>query len=687
MVGLQNNFFSGSRRLRFLKLIGAMVLAWALLFVVMRSVGQHYGINDDVTLRNLFMGQLGTRPDAHVLFIRQPLAGFLGFLANIWPDMNVYGLFLVFCHFMALVCLIQDGLAFVQRQIQPHTGHPVLAGLFGLLFLALLFIIEIREITFITFTSASSILVLAALLRCCTAIYLLNQGRFLGWHMMVVVVFLWVAFMLRASLTLYQLPLFIACPFYALALKRNQLSGVKTSLSGSPTEHPNIRQQFLGFMKRGVAFCLGLLILIGLIGMTQVLDRNNYQSPPWQTMQAFSRARSTLYDYYILYLPDYEVAQTAYEQIGLTAFDVDMIKAYDLAFVPQLTTQQLDALAELAKAQFDLVHPSTHRLSEAFSHLKNVLLSSNVKPYAILTAVFFALGLLVILIKMLLSSWPVKSISVSAAPQTFFSIIPKYWIFLLFWLMIHLFVLAAYLFIAWRFRLLDRIVFLLLYPLLIVQFLSMVVCLGDDLRKFTDQSRSRRRGLLVAACIGIACSIFAHLWLPGYKTRVVYERHKIAFFDRLNQLFEQDYPDDAVFLTSVFSVNALLPPFSLKWQTASVEERLIPIGGWSAHLPQLHQTMRQKGIDPQKGIQNLLDRPNTFYITYDPKNATAVLNALRRQNPEKKIEVVFLGHYEDEQFQGHLSLLNIYAFRFLPESGSEESRNLASFNCAKINII
>lgn len=267
-----------------------------------------YGINDDMTMRDIAAGAVSGTPDGHLVYIQYVLGKPLSLLFQAWKGVDWYALF-----FLSVIFLCY-GLVLYRFWVlwkEKATGK-----CFGL-FCAVTFFVVIYLRYFVNFqyTIAASITGGTAIFYYFTLDTEKKSGkRFRDYA--VVLTLLWLTCCIRVQVFLLAVPFAGIMFFYKKGLKTAEKAGIV------------------------------VLALLGLLGIF-VTEQNAYFSSDWKDFRRFNQARTDIFDYYGV--PPYDENQDFYQSIGMEECDVVNLERYNLYMIDGIEDRKLEQTAVYAK--------------------------------------------------------------------------------------------------------------------------------------------------------------------------------------------------------------------------------------------------------------------------------------------------------------------------------------------------
>lgn len=322
----------------------------------------YYDLNDDVLIKDILSGVYSGTPDGHTMQLLYPLGALLALLYR-GLSIPVFGAFLLFCQFGSIwavgyrsVVLVdegreaRDGVSLASGMRSAATGACL--GIKGvLLFAEALFWFAAMgsHLVYLQYTVTAGMLAGAAIFWVVTA---KGKERFRG------LLFYWLSFCLRPEMALLCLPLAGAGGLCIWGREKQIFS------------KENLRH-YLGLF---AALVIGMGVFYGL-------DVLAYSDPDWKDFRQFFDERTTLYDYHLDFVEQYDENREAYEETGVSRTLQEMLKNYNFGAADEIDTQMLSSLAMQAK-KTDAKEPVLSQVKKAIWRLAHEnWLSKNDLPW------------------------------------------------------------------------------------------------------------------------------------------------------------------------------------------------------------------------------------------------------------------------------------------------------------------
>lgn len=356
----------------------SLVMALILAGILAARFDFYYDLNDDVLIKDILSGVYSGTPDGHTMQLLYPLGALLALLYR-GLSIPVFGAFLLFCQFGSIWAVgyrsavlvdegraARDGAPFASGMRSAASGvHPAepavcsawnttaaRLGVKGvLLFAEALFWFAAMgsHLVYLQYTVTAGMLAGAAIFWVVTAE---GKERFRG------LLLYWLSFCLRPEMALLCLPLAGAGGLCIWGREKQIFS------------KENLRH-YLGLF---AALVIGMGVFYGL-------DVLAYSDPDWKDFRQFFDERTTLYDYHLDFVEQYDENQEAYEETGVSRTLQEMLKNYNFGAADEIDTQMLSSLAMQAK-KTDAKEPVLSQVKKAIWRLAHEnWLSKNDLPW------------------------------------------------------------------------------------------------------------------------------------------------------------------------------------------------------------------------------------------------------------------------------------------------------------------
>ena len=347
---------NNTRKGTFLNIILAAVLTAACVIVVRIFYVFTYGVIDDAFIQMVLSGAYTGVPDAHVVYIKYPLAWILKTLFTVMPGFNWHFHLLTGC-FVTSVFLVVFRICSNVRKV---LNKLLLSILFELLFVLCL----VKLYTTAHYSMCAGVLVGTAIFYFLTIKKDCSAGnRCLNY--IVCLLLLYLAYCLRARTVFMLLPLAFVAFLYQFF-----------------REKPAFRA------KNVIRWILFPILLFAGLAALELGNRTAYRSEEWKAFLTFNDARTTLYDFYGV--PPYEGNEEFYDSLGISKERVVMYKdGYYLEFTDGMEEDMLPQIADHAvKITYEKV-PFGERLLLTLKALPKNLAAKTYRPMSLIAAGLF----------------------------------------------------------------------------------------------------------------------------------------------------------------------------------------------------------------------------------------------------------------------------------------------------------
>lgn len=329
-----------------------------------------YGVIDDPFIATVLNGAYTGTPDAHVVYIKYPLAWLLTVLFRLIPGINWHFLLLTGCF---AVCVFS-----VSFRICSNVKRISLKLIFSALFMLLFWLCMAKMILTAHYSMCAATLAAAGIFHFATIRY--NASRLNQILNGAAAVFmLWVAYALRARTVFMLLPLAGILFLYKFF-----------------REKPAFR---LKNLLRWLAVPAALFIGLGAI---ELLHNSQYQSAQWKAFLSFNDARTTLYDFYGL--PEYTENRELYESLNISGAREYMYEKYYLELTDGVPEDALNRIADARVAEYAETMPFGKRV---LATLKALPANLVLKTYAPVNWICAASFIIIMLIALIMAKWRV----------------------------------------------------------------------------------------------------------------------------------------------------------------------------------------------------------------------------------------------------------------------------------------
>ena len=263
-----------------------------------------YQLHDDRYMMEFLAGKYLHRSDAHLIYIKYPLALIMQLFYNIWPGHDWYGTFLI-----AMQIMVIGILCWYMVRMQKKKVHKVFALM---IFYILFFLCWLTEVTNFTYTTVAAFIGAAIIV-----VFGLGKRK---WHEYILVLFLaFLCYNLRSDIFLMILP------FCGILWIYHFLSTKEKSL------------------------CAFLAVLACVIGGTMLVNGYAYGSTEWKEYTEYNKARTLYYDYYYEDITNYDKYKEVYDGVGIGATGCKVMEEYDLSLYDDVIYDNMEKIVAEGK--------------------------------------------------------------------------------------------------------------------------------------------------------------------------------------------------------------------------------------------------------------------------------------------------------------------------------------------------
>ena len=324
-----------------IRVIAILLFLTAVYFILYKSTGLYYAINDDMTMQTIASGSAMGTPDGHLVFISYTFGSVIAGLFRLVPGVDWYGLVFQGCLFLCCFLIVQRMFALTAGKANRLAGR--VTGLILVILLLAYFII------FFQFTVVAGVL-------CATAVFLLasSTGRLKLPELIGAWLLMQLGWMIRRKVMLMTLPLFALVLFFKIIA---QLQEGKNPTKGMTVWLERIRENRRQLLK---------ILLVAVIGTVSVVtirqfDKAAYSDPVWSKYNSYIHARSQIMDYYKW--PAYEGNEAFWESMGVSKEEHEvLINMYGI--LPDINEEKIAEIAEYARKLYLQKTGITDRISK-----------------------------------------------------------------------------------------------------------------------------------------------------------------------------------------------------------------------------------------------------------------------------------------------------------------------------------
>lgn len=317
-----------------------------------------FSTNDDKLMQDILSGSISGTPDSHAIFLNYTFSLLISYGYKMIPYINWYGVILVALIFVASVWILE----ILVRSFASVKEVIVCILLFTGLFIYFFY----SEIVGLQHMSTAGYLLSAALFLFAhdTQPIDFEKQRFLSRYGRIIFLVLF-AYFLRADAVIMFIPFYVIAFAYKIYTNKEQLRD---------------------YVK--LVCVLGLSIF--LFGTLHFFAYSNVE---WKSYKEFNQYRSKIYDTYGL--PDYDLNEDFYAEIGLSKEEFSGMNQNYLLFSINLDEKNMKEVYEFAKRQYLINNPIESRLEDSVANYRNYIVNNKY--------VIFYLLLLIALLNLLFS--------------------------------------------------------------------------------------------------------------------------------------------------------------------------------------------------------------------------------------------------------------------------------------------
>ncbi len=316
-----------------------------------------YGVNDDAFIGSVLIGKLTGSPDAHVVYIKYPLAAILTILFKIFPTVNWHFALLISC-FVICVFLVNFR---IFNNLKKLSNKIILSCIFMLCFWFCL----AKQITMIHYSMCAGVLVGTAIFYFLTIKYESTKLN-IALNYIVALLLLFTGYALRSRTVFMLMPLAIVAFIYKF-----------------------IKAKPIFTKKNIVRWIIFPIVLFIGIGGIEVLHNAQYKSDAWKDFLEFNDARTTIYDFYGL--PEYEANKKLYESVGVDKTRQYMYEQYYLEFLDGTSEDMLTKVANYQENKVDKNLPFGKRVVKTLKEFPKNIFAKKYQPISIFVIALFVL--------------------------------------------------------------------------------------------------------------------------------------------------------------------------------------------------------------------------------------------------------------------------------------------------------
>ena len=573
-----------------LNVLLAFILTALFFAVVIILYDFTYGVIDDPFIATVLNGAYTGSPDAHVVYMKYPLAWILTVLFTWIPSVNWHFFLLAGCF---VLCLFV-----VNFRIASNVEKIRYKVIFMILFMLLFWLCMAKMVLTVHYSMCAAVLAATGIFYFAT---IKDQSSKVNVALNYLAAFLmlWTAYAIRARTLFMLLPLAGAVFIYKFFCKKP------------------------AFQKGNVIRMLifPVILFVGLGGM-ELMHNAQYQSKEWQTFLVFNDARTTLYDFYGL--PEYEKNGDFYSSLNISEAREYMYEKYYLEFQDGVPEDALSQIADHRVAEYAETMPAGKRIAET---LKALPVNLTLKTYAPVNWICAASFIIILLAALFRKKWRVAAAVILGVVT---SLIPWLW-------MIYMGKPTSRVTMGiWAADLLFAAALLIDNAEEIGEFLSM---------KATAFSRSMRMVFPVIGAVILAFALAAGC-AGGYaKVKKTVEGSLTSGTVRSALEDWCESRPENLYICESEIVNGL--GFNVHKVDNSLQNLYWP-GGWTAKMAQSREIWNRFGIDDiEKGI---IENQKVYLIAFQDTDISYWLDFYREAYPDAAMETIETIDIEETPF-------------------------------------
>ena len=532
-----------------------------------------YGVIDDPFITSVLNGAYTGTPDAHVVYIKYPLAWIFATLYKLIPAVNWHFLYLTGC-FAACIFAVNYRICSNVRKIQNKI-------IFCLLFMLLFWLCMAKMILTAHYSMCAATLAAAGLFCYGTIRPESSKGTWIlnGFF---VLLLLWNAYALRARTLFMLLPLGGVLFLYQLFREKPYFSA----------------KNIIRWLSIPVIMFVGL-------GAIELVHNSQYKDPAWQEFLTFNDARTTLYDFYGL--PEYEKNKDFYQSLNISEAREYMYEKYYLEFQDNVEEDALTKIADYRVQEYKQEMPTGERIIKT---LKALIPNLTLKTYLPVSWICGAAFLIMLLIALIMAKWRVV---ITLILGIFASLVPWLW-------MIYMGKPTSRVTMGiWAADLL---------------FLAAVLISNSDLiRTWAEEKKTKKTGAIGSVLCYILAVVFAAFLVFGIVRdygKITANQNKTISSGRVRSSLEdycESHPENLYICESEI-VNGL--GFDVRRVDNSLQNLYWP-GGWTAKMAQSKEIWDRFGIrDIEKAVA---EDDHVFIVAFEDTDMTYWTDFYQEQYP------------------------------------------------------
>ena len=535
-----------------------------------------YGVIDDAFIATVLNGAWTGTPDAHVVYIKYPLAFLLKSLFQILPGIQWHFLLLEGCF---AVCVFT-----VNYRICSHVKKIVYKILFCILFLLLFWLCMAKMILTAHYSMCAATLTAAGIFCFATIPGSASRKTFIL-NGAAILFMLWTAYAIRARTLFMLLPLAGVVFLYKFFGNR-----------------PYFRKQnILRWLS------IPVILFIGLGGL-ELMHNAQYKSEDWQAFLRFNDARTTLYDFYGL--PEFEENRELYESLGISEAREYMYEKYYLELTDGTEEDFLPAIADAAVEEFAQIMPFGKRLAATLRALPYNLTLKTYSPVNWICGISF---IIIMLIAAVMRKWRIFLTVLGGAAL---SLVPWIW-------MIYM-------------KKPTSRVTMGIWAADILFLLAVLVDNSEEIGRWFEKKGKKKKAAGILGCV--AAAVFSAALIAGIAAgygKIMKNQNKAIHSGQIRSALEEwcEQRPDNLYICESDLLNGL--GFDLQ-EIDNNRQNLIWPGGWPAQMPLMQEIWTSFGFqDVEKAIA---ENENVYIIAFTETDMSYLLRFYREQFPDIRLE-------------------------------------------------
>lgn len=303
-----------------------MTMSVFIAYLLYRSIGFYYSINDDITMQQLTSGYYTGMPDGHLAkFVYYVYGAVIARLFNVVPEIDWYGGILIGLSFLCYSLIICRTFRLTET-----STHKIIIRTSCVIGIVALFLEStvLFQFTVVSGTLAATALFLLVTVRKEDSIflYILIWGLYL------------VSTMLRVKMIFMAAPLFATIAVY----KMYEWHGEGVSLKEL------FRHRVLNERDKKRIFSCVLITIAGIVLYLscKVVEETAYKTDIWEEYVEYNHYRSLIMDYYGW--PSYEENEEFYLSIDISREEQDCLKMFGI--LPDIDANKIKQIAEYSQS-------------------------------------------------------------------------------------------------------------------------------------------------------------------------------------------------------------------------------------------------------------------------------------------------------------------------------------------------